>query len=105
MDNLFLERVCDILNKARRNVKTAVNLSMVYTYYEIGRMIVEEEQSGDQRAEYGKYVIKSLSDYLTKNFGKGYSSDNLKLMRKFYIVYSNDTIGETLFPQSRPLNI
>ena len=103
MDNNFLEKVGNILTQAKHNVKTAVNLSMVYTYYEIGKMIVEEEQNGEQRAEYGQYVLKNLSAYLTENFGKGYSTDNLKLMRKFYTIYSHDAIGETVFPQSENL--
>lgn len=103
MDNNFLEKVGNILTRAKHNIKTAVNLSMVYTYYEIGRMIVEEEQNGEQRAEYGQYILKNLSAYLTENFGKGYSQDNLKLMRKFYTIYSHDVIGETVFPQSKNL--
>ena len=103
MDDKFLEKVGNILVRAKHNIKTAVNLSMVYTYYEIGKMIVEEEQNGAQRAEYGQYILKNLSAYLTENFGKGYSTDNLKLMRKFYTVYSHDTIGETVFPQSEKL--
>lgn len=103
MDNKFFEKVGNILAKAKHNIKTAVNLSMVYTYYEIGKMIVEEEQNGEQRAEYGQYVLKNLSAYLTENFGKGYSTDNLKLMRKFYTIYSHDAIGETVFPQSENL--
>jgi len=99
MNDNFLEKVGSILEQARKNIKTAVNLSMVYTYYEIGKMIVEEEQNGEERAEYGKYVLDTLSAYLTENFGKGFSTDNLKLMRRFYVVYSNDPIGETVFPQ------
>ena len=95
----FLKSVSEVLEKAKQNVKTAVNLSMVYAYYEIGRMIVEEEQQGENRAAYGKQLLKELSAYLTSAFGKGYSVDNLKLMRRFYNVYSNDPIGETLFPQ------
>lgn len=95
----FLKNVSEILEKAKQNVKTAVNLSMVYAYYEIGRMIVEEEQQGENRAAYGKQLLKELSVYLTNAFGKGYSVDNLKLMRRFYNVYSNDQIGETVFPQ------
>ena len=51
------------------------------------------------RAEYGKQLLQVLSKHLTKTFGKGYSADNLKLMRRFYIVYANDQIGETVFPQ------
>lgn len=95
----FLKNVSEVLEKAKQNVKTAVNLSMVYAYYEIGRMIVEEEQQGENRAAYGKQLLKELSAYLTSAFGKGYSMDNLKLMRRFYNVYSNDQIGETVFPQ------
>lgn len=72
---------------------------MVYAYYEIGRMIVEEEQHGENRAAYGKQILKELSTYLTGTFGKGYSAENLKLMRRFYNVYSHDQIGETVFTQ------
>ena len=78
---------------------TAVNLSMVYAYYEIGRMIVEEEQRGEQRAAYGTQFLKELSTYLTKNYGKGFSVANLKNVRQFYKVYSKDQIGETVFSQ------
>lgn len=95
----FLKNVSDVLLKAQKNAKTAVNLSMVYAYYEIGRMIVEEEQHGENRAAYGKQLLKELSAYLTSTFGKGYSAENLKLMRRFYTVYSQDQIGETGFTQ------
>lgn len=95
----FNEEILDLLIQAKNNVKKAVNISMVYTYYEIGRRIVIEEQHGNGRAEYGKHLLHDLADYLTPNFGKGYSADNLKLMRRFYTVYSNDKIGETVFPQ------
>ena len=95
----FLKNVSGVLEKAKQNAKTAVNLSMVYAYYEIGRMIVDEEQHGENRAAYGKQLLKELSAYLTGAFGKGYSAENLKLMRRFYNVYSNDQIGETVFTQ------
>ena len=77
-DHAFLESVSDVLLQARKNAKTAVNLTMVYAYYEIGRIIVEEEQRGEQRAAYGQQLLKELSDYLTQNFGKGFSVGNLK---------------------------
>ena len=95
----FLKSVSDVLVQARKNAKTAVNLSMVYAYYEIGIMIVEEEQHGENRAIYGKQLLKELSAYLTGQFGKGYSAENLKLMRRFYRIYSHDQIGETAFTQ------
>ena len=66
---------------------------------------MEEEQSGKERAAYGKYILKELSQRLTQKFGRGYSYDNLKLMRKFYLVYSKDSIGETPFPQSEKLPV
>lgn len=84
---------------------TAVNLSMVYVYYEIGRMIVEEEQRGEQRAAYGTQFLKELSTYLMKNYGKGFSVANLKNVRQFYKVYSKDQIGETMFCQFENLPI
>lgn len=99
VNNDFLQSVSDVLAQARKNAKTAVNLSMVYAYYEIGRMIVEEEQHGENRAAYGKQLLRELSAYLTGTFGKGYSAENLKLMRRFYTVYSHDQIGETVFTQ------
>ena len=95
----FLQSVSDVLAHARKNAKTAVNLSMVYAYFEIGRMIVEEEQHGANRAAYGTQLLKELSAYLTKNFGKGFSVGNLKNIRQFYKVYSEDQIGETVFSQ------
>lgn len=76
-----MESVANVLTQARENAKTAVNLSMVYAYFEIGRMIVEEEQHGANRAAYGTQLLKELSLYLTQQFGKGYSAENLKLMR------------------------
>ena len=99
IDPGFLERVASVLTNARKNAKTAVNLSMVYAYYEIGRQIVEEEQHGEHRAAYGKQLTKELSAYLTKHFGKGFSVANLKNIRQFYKVYSTDQIGETVFSQ------
>ena len=95
----FLENVSEVLAQARKNAKTAVNLAMVYAYYEIGRMIVEEEQNGQNRAAYGKQILQELSKYLSEKYGKGYSAENLKLMRRFYNVYLHDQIGETVFTQ------
>jgi predicted nuclease of restriction endonuclease-like (RecB) superfamily len=65
-----------------------INTTMVCTYFEIGRMIVEEEQNGKERAEYGKQLLKGLSEQLTNEFGKGFSVENLDRMRKFYKTYS-----------------
>ncbi len=88
------DKIALIINIARKQVVTAVNLSMVHTYFEIGRMIVEDEQEGEARAEYGKAVLKNLSAKLTKSFDRGFSVDNLERMKKFYSVYS-DRISAT----------
>lgn len=99
INKTFLINVADILKKAKQNAKTAVNLSMVYAYFEIGRIIVEEEQNGKNRAAYGKQILQELSDYLTAQFGKGFSVGNLKNIRQFYRIYAHDQIGETVFSQ------
>lgn len=89
----FLSQIVDLLQSARNKVIRTVNQTMVMTYFEIGRMIVEEEQDGKERADYGKQILKDLSDVLTKEFGKGFSVDNLENMRRFYVVYGK---SETL---------
>ncbi|MBP3568922.1 MAG: DUF1016 family protein [Lachnospiraceae bacterium] len=102
MDNSksnFYKDIYQLLNDARKNVKKAVNLAMVYSYFEVGRKIVEEEQTGENRAQYGQYILKELAQYLTKNFGKGFSVTNLKQMRQFYLVYESDQIGQTVSDQ------
>ena len=75
---------------------------MTITYYEIGWRIIEKEQQGEKRAQYGKRILQGLSDYLTTNLGKGYSVENLKLMRRFYTVYSENTIGQSQITQFNP---
>ena len=99
VSNEFLNKVSLLIEEAKKNVKTTVNIAMAYTYFEIGRMIIEEEQNGDNRAEYGKYIIRNLSSFLTEHYGKGYSISNLKNFRQFYLIYSNDSIGQTMFSQ------
>ena len=83
----LFNRVADLIELARKKVATTVNLTMVYTYFEIGRAIVEDEQEGKERATYGEYILKTLSKRLIEKYGKGYSIPNLKNMRKFYLVY------------------
>lgn len=69
---------------------------MTQTYWQIGKRIVEEEQGGRQRAEYGKALLKGLSQELTKEFGKGFSVDNLKNMRRFFLAFQK---SETVSPK------
>jgi predicted nuclease of restriction endonuclease-like (RecB) superfamily len=83
----FFDKIVDLLNEARKTVVRNINQTMVYTYFEIGRMIVEHEQGGKIRAEYGKKVLIQLSERLTKEFGRGFSVDNLDRMRFFYLAY------------------
>ena len=87
-DTMLYSRIAQIIALARQKVASTVNLTMVHTYFEIGRMIVEEEQQGKERAAYGKAVLKALSVKLLATFGKGFSVDNLERMKKFYLVYS-----------------
>lgn len=75
------------IDEARRFVVQNVNTAMVYTYYHIGKIIVEDEQSGSERASYAKQTLKILSLKLNQEYGKGYSVDNLEYMRLFYIEY------------------
>jgi predicted nuclease of restriction endonuclease-like (RecB) superfamily len=89
----FIDSIRQLLQQARSQVIRQVNQTMVLTYYEIGRMIVDDEQQGQQRAAYGKQVLKELSTKLTQHFGKGFSVDNLENMRQFYLKYQN-TISE-----------
>ena len=82
------EEICNLLNKSRESIISSVNSTMTKTYYLIGKWFVEEEQNGNERAEYGKNLIKELSEKLLKKFGKGFSERNLEQMRMFYIKYS-----------------
>ena len=84
----FYNRVSEMLRQARSSVVRTVNKTMVLTYYEIGRMIVEEEQFGKERAGYGQQLVDELSRKLMEEFGQGFSSTNIKQMRSFYLVYS-----------------
>ena len=88
-NKILFSQVVELLQNARQQVLRTVNSTMVYTYFEIGRVIVEEEQNGKDRAEYGKHILKGLSEELTKEFGRGFSIRNLEQIRKFYLTYSN----------------
>ncbi|NOY79783.1 MAG: DUF1016 domain-containing protein [Kiritimatiellaeota bacterium] len=83
----LLDRVATILEQARTNVVRTVNSQMVIAYWLIGREIVEEEQQGRDRAEYGTRLIEKLSQQLTERYGKGFSVSNLESFRKFYMTY------------------
>ena len=90
INDLFL-KVVDLVTQARNRVATAVNIAEVYTKFHIGQYIVEYEQKGETRAEYGKAVLKELSKRLTDRLGDGWSYSNLRQIRQFYLVYGNLT--------------
>ena len=100
--NLY-SKIAGLLQAAKQNVVRAVNQTMVYTYFEIGRMIVEEEQQGKERAEYGKQVLEDLALRLTQDFGKGFSVVNLRQMRAFFLTYSiqQTTSAELQFVENK----
>jgi predicted nuclease of restriction endonuclease-like (RecB) superfamily len=86
---LLFKSIKDLIVEAQKSIVRNVNLSLIVTYFEIGRMIVEEEQKGQSRAGYSEQTLRQLSAYLTRNFGKGYSQRNLEYFRKFYLLYSS----------------
>lgn len=89
-------RVREILETARSSAYRAINFAMVQAYWHIGKVIVEEEQRGKAKAEYGEYLLKNLSQRLTKHFGKGFDYSNVKNMRQFYMAFP---IGDALRSQ------
>ena len=90
----LIKNIEQLILQARKQVVSSVNTVMVYTYFSIGKMIVvENEQKGNKRAKYGEVTLKVLSQYLTDKFGKGWTVENLTLMRKFFIVYSDNKIN------------
>jgi hypothetical protein len=86
-DNLFNQAV-DLIETAKRNIVKNVNNNMVHTYFGIGKMIVEEEQNGELRAEYGTQLMKNLSVKLQTRYKTGYSQRNIEQMRQFYIAFT-----------------
>jgi predicted nuclease of restriction endonuclease-like (RecB) superfamily len=88
------------VESARRFSARSVNAVMTATYWEIGRRIVEVEQRGKKRAEYGEALLKKLASDLTARFGKGFGLANLKSIRKFFLTWPEKQIGQTLSGQS-----
>lgn len=80
-------KVKNIVDDARTHAYRAVNTAMVYAYWNIGRVVIEEEQRGKNRAEYGEYLITELSKRLLKEFGDGFSEQNVRNFRQFYLAF------------------
>lgn len=95
-DNMLVNDLRSIVSKARSKAFAAVNYSLVERNWRIGQRIVEEEQNGTSRAEYGKHVIEVASAALTKEFGKGFSETNIMNFKKFYLKFKELTIPQTL---------
>jgi len=85
--DIFID-IKNIIELSRKKVISSINSTMTTTYFLIGKRIVEEEQGGEKRAEYGENLIIKLSEKLTRDYGKGFSKRNLEQMRKFYLTYS-----------------
>lgn len=86
-NNNIYQEIKELLYSAKNRVYQTINTTMTQTYFQIGKRIIEEEQGGETRAEYGSALLKNLSSELIKEFGKGYSEQNLKNMRQFYLIY------------------
>lgn len=98
-ERLFVEELKQIVDVNLKRVYSAINYGQVYTNWCIGKRIIEQEQKGEVRAEYGKRIIAIASEALTAEFGSGYSLTNIKNFKRFYIEFQGYTIGQTLSDQ------
>lgn len=87
MNNQLLSNIRSLIDAARKSVARQVDSTMTFTYFLVGRYIVEDEQQGEERAGYAQETLKFLSEELAKEFGRGFSVDNLQNMRTFYLTY------------------
>ena len=94
---VFYSDIRQILQNARSQAYTEINRAMVEAYWLIGKRIVEEEQEGKTKAEYGKKLLENLSSNLTHEFGRGFSYANLRNFRQFYLTYPDEEIRYTLY--------
>ena len=95
-EDLFLNDLCKIVGMARSKAYAAINYSLVERNWCIGQRIVVQEQNGETRAGYGKYVIKIASQVLTEKFGRGFSETNIRNCRKFYLYFKGKSIQQAL---------
>ena len=96
----FYDKIAELLKSAREIVIKSVNHTMVITYFEIGKLIVKQEQKGEEKAKYGQNLINELSIKLSSEFGKGFSTTNIKQMRTFYLTYSKGQTASDKFKLS-----
>lgn len=96
-NNKFYDEIVELLKNARNGVKQIIDTTIAHSYFEVGKRIVEEEQNGKERAEYGKKILKELSKRLINEFGKGFSVSNLRQMRTFYNIYGKQQAVPDVF--------
>lgn len=96
----LIDGIQKLLAEARRRTARSVNAILTATYWEVGRKIIEFEQKGKKRASYGETLLQRLSMDLTRRLGRGFSVDNLELMRRFYLAWPPSRISETLSRKS-----
>lgn len=94
----LFQDVCQIIDSGREMAYNAVSQSMIETYWNIGKRIVEEEQDGKERAEYGEKIIENLAAQLINNYGKGFSARYLRSFRQFYLIMPDFRIWKSRFP-------
>ena len=99
-DAQFISDIKAIVYTAKQKAYQAADLFQVAANWLVGRRIVEQEQHGQERAQYGKHIVELASEALTAEFGKGYSVVNIKSFRKFYLTFNNLLIGQTPSAQS-----
>ena len=92
------QQVIELVQASRQVIVRQTNSAIVFTYFHIGRLIVEHEQKGKEKAEYGSATIKQLSKRLSTKFGDGFSERNIGLMRSFYIAFQ-DRVKQLPIPQ------
>lgn len=106
ISTVLIKQALELVSAARNQVARQTNSVMVFTYFHLGRLIVEDEQGGKAKAAYGEKTITSLSNHLTDKFGKGFSIDNLENMRGFYLAFKHKLpftpISETVSRKSLP---
>ena len=97
----LVTEISSLVEQGRKTAVSYVNTALVATYWLIGKRIVEYEQKGEERAEYGEEVLLHLAKDLTHRFGKGFSKSNLYMMRVFYLTYTENRIFQTLSGKSQ----
>jgi len=96
IEQKFISDIKNLLAVARQKTYTTINFVMVEVYWNIGKRIVEEEQNGNERADYGSFLLKELSKQLAGEFGKGFSEANLRNFRQFYLTFPDEQIRYTM---------